>query len=102
MAPSLLRKLFFASSALDPGFDKKSTQQSNKPKFCLNFGIGAKQGFVCHGCMAYKKIKDKCIARVMIVYHKIEMHGCGLGGLCTGVEIVEVDNLMSMWHDGLL
>ena len=38
---------------------------------------------------------DKCIVRVMIPSIK----DCGLGGLCTGVEIVELDNLMSTWHN---
>ena len=36
----------------------------------------------------------------MIPSHKIEIKGCGLGGLRTGVEIVQVDNLMSRWYDG--
>ena len=45
-----------------------------------------------------------CIKRQVyfkILSHKVEIKGCGFGGLrSTGVEIVQVDNLMSRWHDG--
>ena len=44
-----------------------------------------------------------CIKRQVyfkILSHKVEIKGCGFGGLrSTGVEIVQVDNLMSRWHD---
>ena len=41
---------------------------------------------------------DKCIVRVMILSHKIEMKRPWIVVLCTGVPILELDNLMMRWR----